>query len=63
VSYSWVDPTFVAQYRRRDDVRQLERLEQRLRARERHVDLLEGVTWKDAGWVEQGLVLRYPRGF
>lgn len=62
MSYSWVDPAFVALYRRREEIARLERLERRLRARDRHRDLLHGTYWREAGWIEQdALQARPPR--
>lgn len=61
MSYSWVDPAFAAAYARREDARYVERLTARLRARERRITELDGIHWRHAGWVEQGLPPRPPR--
>jgi hypothetical protein len=58
VSYSWVDPHFVALYEAREDRRLTERLLARVRERP-ELELQHGVvSWTRSGWLEQELPVR-----
>ena len=58
MSFSWVDPHFVALYAAREESRRTERLLQRLRERPQTELELHAVSWTRPGWLEQELPVR-----
>lgn len=59
MSYSWVDPHFVALYARREEERLAERLASRSRDRAVYEpNLPDGVPWRGPRWMEQDVEIR-----
>ena len=58
MSCSWVDPHFAALYARREEERLAERLVTRLRERTACEPSPHAVCWREAGWMENDVVVR-----
>lgn len=58
MSYSWVDPHFVALYARREEERLVERLVARLRERAACEPPVSSTDRREVSWMEQDAMLR-----